>query len=267
MTRPSLPIDINTKFQISIGDFSEVSEKETNYNPIELSRNELYDTFEPEIINGCCCTIQNNNIWRTCNDNLRTLIITDTPKVYVKYNDTYVYDSIKTRAFGQINTFAGNDFTNCYYLDKIPELLNSDLTHLEINILVIPDIFLTPPTSDTNKIVFSISMFFNTYITFDFVIETSNTTQTIFLDYLQPKWTLTTNSSTIHLPYTDYANGDLSHIVYTPPINTELNRINIFGGLGIVQQNNSLVTDIGPYVGIRTGSYDNNFMPIFEIIS
>lgn len=160
-----------------------------------------------------------------------------------------------------------NDFTNCYYLDKIPELLNSDLTHLEINILITPDIFLTPPTSDTDKIVFSISMFFNTYITFDFVIETSNTTQTIFLDYLQPKWTLTTNSSKIHLPYTDYANGDLSHVVYTPPINTELNRINIFGGLGIVQQNNSLVTDIGPYVGIRTGSYDNNFMPIFEIIS
>lgn len=248
MTRPKLPINIETGFKISIGDFAEIKETETNYNPIELSRDDSYDTFEPEIINGCCCTIQNNNIWRTCNDNLRTLIITDTPKVYVKYNDT-------------------NDFTNCYYLDKIPELLNSDLTHLEINILVTPDIFLTPPTSDTNKIVFSISMFFNTYITFDFVIETSNTTQTIFLDYLQPKWTLTTNSSTIHLPYTDYANGDLSHIVYAPPINTELNRINIFGGLGIVQQNNSLVTDIGPYVGIRTGSYDNNFMPIFEIIS
>lgn len=84
MTRPKLPINIETGFKISIGDFAEIKETKTNYNPIELSRNDLYDIFEPEIINGCCCTIQNNNIWRTCNDNLRTLIITDTPKVYVK---------------------------------------------------------------------------------------------------------------------------------------------------------------------------------------
>ncbi|MCA9495540.1 MAG: hypothetical protein KC589_01245 [Nanoarchaeota archaeon] len=55
MTRPKLPINIETGFKISIGDFSEIKENETNYNPIELSRNDLYDTFEPEIINGCCC--------------------------------------------------------------------------------------------------------------------------------------------------------------------------------------------------------------------
>ena len=247
MTRPSLPIDINTQFPITIGNFSEISEEDTNYNPIQLLRNESYVTFEPEIINGCCCTFI-NNIWYNClYEDRRYLIITDTPKVYVRYNES-------------------NDFTNCYYLDNVPISLSSTLSHLEINILITPDIFITPPTSTTDKFVFSILLYFDTYITFSFVIEASNDIQTIFLDYVEPKWTLSTNSSTLYLPYASAMNEDYSHVVYTTPINKELNRMNIFGGQGVLSENNSLVTEIGSYVGTRNGEYDNNYMPIFEVV-
>lgn len=238
MTRPKLPINIETGFKISIGDFSEIKENETNYNPIELSRNDLYDTFEPEIINGCCCTTP--TMWKTCYFNTTQNILSNDPKIEIPFN-------------------SGCSYYGCFYLDSTIDTFPSTLSNFSININLSPDIFISPPEEGREKILFEIYLTFNDTIHFYFVMDTSTNTESISLNYNGTYWILTTSSSHIFLP--------INNIVYTNPIYQELNQISIYGYEAELNNESPWVsTDIGGFSGSYNGFYSFDTSPIFDFI-
>lgn len=236
MTRPTLPIDINTNFKISIGDFSEISEEKIDYNPIELVRDDSYDTFEPEIINGCCCITQ--TLWKTCYFNTTENILSNDPKIQIPFN-------------------SGCAYYGCFYLDSPIDTFPNTLLNFSINIDLSPNIFTFPPEEGREKILFDIYLTFNDTIHFLFVMDTSTLTESIYLTYNGTYWTLSTSSSHIFLP--------IDNIVYTNPVYQELNQITVYGYEAVLNNESPWVsTDIGGFSGSYNGFYSFDTSPIFD---
>lgn len=236
MSRPTLPIDINTQFPISIGNFSEIPEEETNYNPLELLRENIYAVFEPEIINGCCCTTP--TLWKTCYYNTTQNILSNDPAIEIPFN-------------------SGCSYYGCFYLDSPIDVFPNTLTNFSININLPPEIFISTPEEGREKILFEIYLTFNDTIHFFFVMDTSTSTESISLNYNGTYWTITTSSSHIFLP-TD-------NIVYTNPIYQELNQISIYGYEAELNNDSPwVITNIGGFSGSYNGFYSFDNSPVFN---
>lgn len=184
MTRPTLPIDINTNFQISIGNFSEISEEEIDYNPIQLSRNDSYNTFEPEIINGCCCTTPTFDGYWTEDFTGTDLIINQDPKTYIKFNNN---PDLPGMYASNLHLVPNNNSSYPAY--------SPYLTDFDLEMYAPPDIVI----GSTSNYLVCYGGFYNgtiqSIIGFSFIIQLSYNTQKISFHYSSNYYNTTTTNN------------------------------------------------------------------------